>query len=72
MTNDRRQEANRAGREGEPDPGLIRLCRDEMHVICSECSFLFCIFRFLTYDPKKRITADKALEHEYFNVSAFC
>ena len=39
---------------------------------CFQCGFLLCIFRFLTYDPKKRITADKALEHEYFSVSAFC
>lgn len=25
--------------------------------------------RFLTYDPKKRITAEDALAHEYFKVS---
>ena len=30
---------------------------------------VFSFFRFLTYDPSKRITAEKALDHEYFSVS---
>ena len=30
---------------------------------------IFSFFRFLTYDPTRRITAEKALEHEYFSVS---
>ena len=29
----------------------------------------FPFFRFLTYDPRRRITAEDALQHEYFSVS---
>ena len=31
---------------------------------------LFVPYSFLTYDPERRITADKALQHLYFSVSA--
>ena len=40
-----------------------------------DCNYNICIFpffRFLTYDPSRRITAEKALDHEYFSVSNIC
>lgn len=55
---------------------LVNLLREfvvMLHVFQGNINFFQSFSRFLTYDPgkKKRITAEDALKHAYFSVSAY-